>query len=906
MSSEFLDIVPQLTRLVLINSGKADYVEIEPKLSTHLAADNGEGKSSILNALQFLMIDDWNRMKFPRDNADTSVFYFPSQQSHMIFEIRDEVNQYHQIWLTGRTGASKERYQRFILHGRFRKELFINDMNGTWNTKNSQDVLEEASLNGLKFQAFNNSKELRTYLRDILNWYPVAKEFQLRFFSVMRRLNELSDMTPMDLKEVLIEVAQIKSKTLDFENEFKGTWSRLEHEGRILNELQNKETQLRALHDQLEQRKTISNTLIDKLNEIARMMNSKDSGVTRETETLRLEITDKNLKLSILKTTKTQIESKRETSIDRRADLRSTQKILSETEEWAGDFSLSLLSDNVDLAEEIYLAVKGRHERQQRLDGSPKSLERIQMEIENFNKRIVDLKTTLEGLGGSLLESIRSKNLELNVDYWTKYNPGLLLQKGKVVSDIEYSESISRFKTNDIMTLPGIEAEPSATSSLEEFTDPKTLQEKLSELIEKRNNQIQLKTDLEAIEKLEIEFDQARKNHHTTIEHLKRFKDWSSSGKQSLVKANEELEFLKNKIILLEKEGFECISDIKKISDDLEKIEANLDEYNAKVVECERNWEQLCSEHLGSNIPTDTIPFELSIIEENIRDGFSRSEDLERMVSRILESRIELGELAHLLALDQTSQEFVTKALQRFEAISIDEENLTNAWMHLQGSIVKKANMLREGIIEIRRELNSINDRFRKTEVSNLELFRVKLVEDKSEIGVFDALGELGGFAQFTRTDKEMQALEKFKREISKRSKIFLTNMFDLHFTIKNPGEEEREIKRLDFVGSPGQTTVVKSVLLLLLLSKFMKKGERVAKIPVLLDEAGTLGSGNYSEILGVAKALNFQIFTASPKSVSAASVVYPLLKGNREGKLFCDPSAARLKPQSLSILEEE
>jgi len=64
MSSEFLDIVPQLTRLVLINSGKADYVEIEPKLSTHLAADNGEGKSSILNALQFLMIDDWNRMKF--------------------------------------------------------------------------------------------------------------------------------------------------------------------------------------------------------------------------------------------------------------------------------------------------------------------------------------------------------------------------------------------------------------------------------------------------------------------------------------------------------------------------------------------------------------------------------------------------------------------------------------------------------------------------------------------------------------------------------------------------------------------------------------------------------------------------------------------------------------------------
>ena len=171
---------------------------------------------------------------------------------------------------------------------------------------------------------------------------------------------------------------------------------------------------------------------------------------------------------------------------------------------------------------------------------------------------------------------------------------------------------------------------------------------------------------------------------------------------------------------------------------------------------------------------------------------------------------------------------------------------------------------------------------------------------------IFDSLGELGGFANFTRTEKEMKALSNFRKEVTKRSKIYLSNLFDLQFTIRNPGEEEKEIKRLELVGSTGTQTVVKTVLLLLLLSKFTKKKAKVSKIPVLLDEVGTLGSGNYSEILSVARALNFQIFTASPKSVSAANVVYPLLKGRRKGKLFCDPSIARPKPKTNTSLEEE
>ena len=82
-------------------------------------------------------------------------------------------------------------------------------------------------------------------------------------------------------------------------------------------------------------------------------------------------------------------------------------------------------------------------------------------------------------------------------------------------------------------------------------------------------------------------------------------------------------------------------------------------------------------------------------------------QDLERIKTDVLESRVSLNQLAIFLALDPSSEEFVTRALERFQTISVDEENLTNAWMNLQGSIVQKANLLKEGVVAVRRELNS-------------------------------------------------------------------------------------------------------------------------------------------------------------------------------------------------------
>ena len=52
-----------LKRIVMINSGQSDYVELEVGGSLHLVGDNGVGKSMILSTIQFVMIDDWRSGK---------------------------------------------------------------------------------------------------------------------------------------------------------------------------------------------------------------------------------------------------------------------------------------------------------------------------------------------------------------------------------------------------------------------------------------------------------------------------------------------------------------------------------------------------------------------------------------------------------------------------------------------------------------------------------------------------------------------------------------------------------------------------------------------------------------------------------------------------------------------------
>ena len=905
MKMEMVDYTPQLTRIIQINSGKADYVEIEPRNSTHLAADNGEGKSSILNALQFLMIDDWTRMKFPKDNNDTCMFYFPGENSHIIFEIRDELNHYHQVWFSGRTSAVKDRYQRIVLNGKYSKEIFVDENEGRWRALSYHEVLEKCTRRSIAIEPFKNSTDLRNYLRDKINWYPVAHDFQYRFFTIMRNLNQLSDMTPNGLKEVLIEVAQIKNTTLDFETEFRGLWSQLEYEGKVIDELRKKQDELEKLEKNLQRENEIQTQIVDDICLIAKAINGKQEAEEAETSEIKQNIESLREEIAADKQVLNENKTKRQQNDREIGSLQKEIAQLKVVKNWVdGQTEEELVSAN-NQAHTRFLKLKERYERYDKHSQSEISLNEVKRYIENYQNQVNQLEAKLGGLEDSIYSKFGELGISPDPRYWTKFNPELLLARGKIISESELANEIKRLNHSNEIILPGIQIEHQSPTDLENYTNPEVVRRNFEEAKTSLEKYKQLEDDISNFEHLKKEFDEADKILKATYADLKKYEDWFTKGAKQLEQFESDLAKFEASLAQIDKEYDELNDKMQINVKKLEDLNSKITAYLAELESCMSDWENVLREYLGGNIPTEKTIFTLEHLKQDIKTCKHRISDLEKVKQDILKSRMNLNQLSVYLGTDLESEEFVIKALGRFHTIEIDEENLTNSWMNLQGSILSKANLLRDGIVTVRRELNSINSRFKKTNVSNLELFEVKFKDNSSELKMFEALSQLGGFAKFTRTEKEMKALETFKSEVSKRNKFYLSRLFDLQFVIKNPGEETKEIKRLDFVGSTGTQTVVKTVLLFLLLSKFTKSNRKVTKIPVQLDEVGTLGPSNYSEILGVANALNFQIFTASPKSVAAADIVYPLLKGLRKGRLFCDISSGRPKTQKFHTEEE-
>ncbi len=73
-------------RLVVINSGKYSYANIDLSKPVHLVAPNNSGKTTLVNCLQFLFIDEVSKMQFGRSLEDTSKHYFGADLSYLIFE----------------------------------------------------------------------------------------------------------------------------------------------------------------------------------------------------------------------------------------------------------------------------------------------------------------------------------------------------------------------------------------------------------------------------------------------------------------------------------------------------------------------------------------------------------------------------------------------------------------------------------------------------------------------------------------------------------------------------------------------------------------------------------------------------------------------------------------------------
>ena len=204
--------IPGPRKLVLIDSGVYPYAEIELDESVHLSGRNNAGKSSLLNALQFLYIDDIKLMHFPTGNfqGKTKPFYFkPGGRSTILVEA-DTRWGVRCVGFHGLGAAAGCDWQRFGFDGPYCPEDFIDPAHGQprpWDAVKARLApknyveLSQAQLRS----ALRGSAGERGGFR--LELVPGGGSYDT-FIEVFRQLLTLRKSRPEDLKNLLISVVE--------------------------------------------------------------------------------------------------------------------------------------------------------------------------------------------------------------------------------------------------------------------------------------------------------------------------------------------------------------------------------------------------------------------------------------------------------------------------------------------------------------------------------------------------------------------------------------------------------------------------------------------------------------------------------------------------------------------------
>lgn len=232
-----------VTRLVLINSGKYSYADLDLTAPVHLAAPNNRGKSTLVNALQFLYVDELRAMRFgSRSHDDTRRHYFGEDPSYIVFECMTPLGP-KCLLVAGQGPLNNCQFIRFVYDGKFNLDDFRNAADELHSLEEMRAKLAGRSLAELKpgnlWEVLGDAR-VSSAARDSLprmNILPIRTRDEYRSFrEAFIRLLALTNVSARELRELLItcHARDITCRKIDVAIEHREEFERAERAERAM------------------------------------------------------------------------------------------------------------------------------------------------------------------------------------------------------------------------------------------------------------------------------------------------------------------------------------------------------------------------------------------------------------------------------------------------------------------------------------------------------------------------------------------------------------------------------------------------------------------------------------------------------------------------------------------------
>ena len=216
----------QPTKIILINSANCHYAELDCSESLHLVASNNLGKTSIINTLKFLYIDNQKSIDLGDYSQDESwKHYFPTLGSYVLFELNTLTGK--KVFGLAATGLGSQP-EKFLLNESYQVEDFIEKSDDCFIPRKPEALFPHLGAKLIKRKL--ESKDHRQLLRPFhqknnsegLGLVGDTRNYRL-FKQLFRQLLQLKGITIKDLKAQIEQVNQRvmeKDQVINVQREF--------------------------------------------------------------------------------------------------------------------------------------------------------------------------------------------------------------------------------------------------------------------------------------------------------------------------------------------------------------------------------------------------------------------------------------------------------------------------------------------------------------------------------------------------------------------------------------------------------------------------------------------------------------------------------------------------------------
>ena len=238
----------------------------------------------------------------------------------------------------------------------------------------------------------------------------------------------------------------------------------------------------------------------------------------------------------------------------------------------------------------------------------------------------------------------------------------------------------------------------------------------------------------------------------------------------------------------------------------------------------------------------------------------------------------------------QGADEAATVARLRDEIAALEERQqaVQELWTSLVDALRSAFKALLEAVDEVQREVSRLTTALGRRQVSNLERVELVLVKHQDILGRLKAVIDAEEAPLFAGSSGRTRAMRDVQSWLEQRSRIELSELFDLRFHIVDVRGQQKHFDSLSQIESQGTSTTIK-VLVHLELLRTMLTDDTVA-VPFFLDEVATLDPSNLRALINHATSMGFIPVVASPHASDCVDTIYFLRRSN--GGLVLDDTS--------------